>query len=183
MVDIKIEIPGLEKLIDVVASGVGAIARPWVKRRDARSDLEVERIQLLGHHEIERLRTELALPPAGSGLVEGEIVGVEAPFPLLPERVHRRLEFQEAKHQLNIEDIVDVARKDIEDDPKVSTDPVDEDWTARFFGHAQDVSSNDMKKLGGRILAGEVRNPGSFSARCLDVASPRPGINCRSSLG
>jgi hypothetical protein len=169
MVDIKIEIPSLEKLIHVVASGIGVVAGPWVRKRDAKADIDVERIRLLGRKKIEVLRTNLALPgPAGTEVTEGEIVE-EAPLPLLRARVQHRLEYQEGKRQVNIEDIVAEAGKDIVRVPDVSAGPVDEDWTARFFGYSQDVSSDEMKKLWGQILAGEVRRPGSFSMRCLDV--------------
>ncbi len=43
------------------------------------------------------------------------------------------------------------------------------DWTARFFGEVQDVSSEEMQTLWGSVLAGEVREPGATSMRTLGI--------------
>ncbi|MBS1902368.1 MAG: DUF2806 domain-containing protein [Bacteroidetes bacterium] len=51
----------------------------------------------------------------------------------------------------------------------LSEDPVDPDWTVRFFNIAEDVSDDDMQLIWGRILAGEVCQPGSYSLRTLDL--------------
>ena len=51
----------------------------------------------------------------------------------------------------------------------VGEDEVDHDWTARFFNDVQDVSSEEMHVLWGRILAGEVERPGRTSLRTLGV--------------
>jgi hypothetical protein len=114
MVDVKFEIPALEKLIEVVASGLGTYARPWIRRRDAKADHAVERIHLFEQHKTELLRRPLPLPasPQSTDIAEAEIVE-EMPIPLLAERVRNRLEFQEGKRQVNIEDIVTEARLDM----------------------------------------------------------------------
>ena len=46
---------------------------------------------------------------------------------------------------------------------------MDEDWIARFFELAKDVSREEMQKLWGRLLAGEISKPGQFSLRTLEV--------------
>lgn len=51
----------------------------------------------------------------------------------------------------------------------VSEEPVDADWTARFFENVKDVSNEDMQKLWAMLLAGEIASPGRFSLRTLDV--------------
>ena len=50
----------------------------------------------------------------------------------------------------------------------VASEPPDDDWVTRFFKYAQDVSSGQMQDLWGRILAGEIRRPGTYSLRTLD---------------
>jgi hypothetical protein len=50
----------------------------------------------------------------------------------------------------------------------VDDKPVDEDWIAEFFEHCKNVGSEEMQILWGRLLAGEVAEPGSFSKRTLD---------------
>jgi hypothetical protein len=92
-------------------------------------------------------------------------------MPLLLDRTKHRLDYQEGKRQLNVEQVAAFAADELRDcpDAQVSDAPVDEDWTARFFESVKDVSADDMQKLWAKILAGEVKQPGSFSLRCLDT--------------
>jgi len=46
-----------------------------------------------------------------------------------------------------------------------------EDWVARYVESASQVTDQTMQELWGRILAGEIRKPGSFSLRTLHVVS------------
>jgi hypothetical protein len=46
-----------------------------------------------------------------------------------------------------------------------------EDWIDRFEGYAEGASSQDLQDLFGRILAGEIRKPGSVSAATLHLCS------------
>lgn len=48
---------------------------------------------------------------------------------------------------------------------------VDDDWLNFFESYAEKASSDNMRKLWGKILAGEIRKPGAFSLRTLRVAS------------
>ncbi|MCD8030130.1 MAG: DUF2806 domain-containing protein [Bacteroides sp.] len=52
---------------------------------------------------------------------------------------------------------------------EVSEQPVDPDWSARFFDYAQDISDETIQVIWGKILAGEVERPGRFSKRTLAV--------------
>ena len=87
----------------------------------------------------------------------------------LEERTQNRIEFQEQKKQKNIESITQKAAQNLENESQVSDEPVDEDWTTRFFSYAEDISNEEMQELWGRILAGEIKRPKSFSLRTLDV--------------
>ena len=163
------------KLFGVVASGFGAVQllAPWNKRRLARATademkilaqgkIDVDMIRLRGKAELDQLAESLvpSLP------VEAEIVIEETP--ILLTRVRERFEYQEAKRQLNVEQVVAEAAKELQGE-EVTTDPVDEDWVARFFESVRDVSSEQMQEIWARMLAGEVRRPGSFSLRCLET--------------
>lgn len=48
---------------------------------------------------------------------------------------------------------------------------IDEDWQRKFTTFAQDVSEPQMQRVWARILAGEIRKPGSFSYRTLRLVS------------
>ena len=86
----------------------------------------------------------------------------------ISDTVTQRIRFQEEKRQRNIESVVRQAAEELEGKAVPDEEP-DHDWTARFFGEVQDVSSEEMRKLWGKILAGEVERPGSTSIRTLTV--------------
>lgn len=45
---------------------------------------------------------------------------------------------------------------------------VADDWLRRWRDSAKDISSDDLQQLWGKILAGEFRNPGTYSLRTLE---------------
>lgn len=51
------------------------------------------------------------------------------------------------------------------------SEALDEDWLTGLQGFAEKASSERIQRLFGRILAGEIRRPGSFSLFTLDVVS------------
>ena len=107
---------------------------------------------------------------ANDGSVSGEIE--------LGEGVRQRIEFQERKRQANIVAVVDRAALQLEDSRVPAVEP-NHDWTARFFGEVQDVSSEEMQVLWGSVLAGEVREPGTTSIRTLGILKDLDAITAR----
>lgn len=152
----------LSKLIGVLSDGMGALYRPTGIRRDA--DAQAYAIQVLTDAETAaETKRLLALAPAEANkLVVLAEAGLE-----IEERVRQRLTHQQLKRQINIEA---VAAKAIEVLPEdVSPQPVDEQWKTRFFSAAEEISNDDMQGLWGKILAGEVSKPGSYSLRTLEI--------------
>ena len=164
MVDLKV--PGLEKLIDYAASGIGAIAgpmlAPWKARKEAQAKLittqaEADSLVLISQAQ-ERAR-QFMVDPNGpsSGVLQIDAGGVT-----------QRIEFQEKKRQANIAATVQDAAAELADKEVPNQEP-NPDWTARFFDCVQDVSSEDMRKLWAKVLSGEIQSPGATSLRTLDV--------------
>ena len=87
----------------------------------------------------------------------------------LLEKANARLFQQEIRRQENLDAINQIAFDEIQDEAQVSEDPVSDDWTTRFFSIAQDVSDEEMRQLWGRILAGEIKQPNSYSLRTLEL--------------
>lgn len=87
----------------------------------------------------------------------------------LMQRTQNRIALQEITKQQNIESIVDKAYELLESENDVTDDPVDQDWTRRFFNIAGDVSNSEMQEVWARILSGEIKHPGSFSMRTLET--------------
>ena len=79
-------------------------------------------------------------------------------------------QFQQDKRIHNIRAVAEAAAAELGDEtvPGDNPDP-DLDWAARFFSGVQDVSSAEMQELWARVLAGEVRQPGSTSIRTLEI--------------
>ena len=53
----------------------------------------------------------------------------------------------------------------------VSDEPVDPDWATRWHHWAKDVSNDEVQEYWAKILAGEIKRPGSFSLHTLDLLS------------
>ncbi len=152
----------LTKLIDVVSSGMGALYRPLGIRREAKA--QAEAIKLLGHAntdvDIVRAKALAATDASNKILLSDANATIE-------RRVQARVAHRELIRQTNLEKIADAAASHMAD--QASEQPVDEDWKARFFKIAEDVSNSDMQDLWGRVLAGEVAQPGKYSLRSLDT--------------
>ena len=56
-----------------------------------------------------------------------------------------------------------------EPEPESAADEVDRDWLAHLAGYAENANSDKVRDLWGRVLAGEIRRPGSFSLMTLRV--------------
>ncbi|MET0273590.1 MAG: DUF2806 domain-containing protein, partial [Phenylobacterium sp.] len=52
-------------------------------------------------------------------------------------------------------------------EPTEDMRPLDEDWLNLFSRHAEEATSERLRQLWGRILAGEIRRPGSFAPTTL----------------
>jgi uncharacterized repeat protein (TIGR03899 family) len=158
----------LKKLIEVVSAGVGGLSKPYLIRKTA--DARAYEIKIIAEA-IKENQSDLK----GIGFNEDKLSLMSLDDSSLKNnlslenRTQQRVEFKEQKRQKNIENITQKAAEDLESEAVVSDDPVDEDWTSRFFDYAEDISSEDMQGLWGRILAGEIKKPKSYSLRTLDI--------------
>lgn len=153
----------LTKLVEVLANSVGAFSEPYLIRKKA--DAKAYEIKVIADSikenqnslkEIGYSESKLSLSSNSNELT-------------VNERTKNRLDFKENKRQENIENITQKAAKNLESESEVSDEPVDEDWSTRFFNYAEDISNNEMQELWGQILAGEIKQPKSYSLRTLEV--------------
>lgn len=147
---VKIEETPVGKLLDLVNNTIGYVKIPW-QNRDSKIETSMEQLQAI------QSVKKLALQSENAELYS-ELTAME-----------RRIIAKEEKRQKNIEKVIDVAAQSIKDEPNVTSEPVNPDWATRFFDVAQDISDETMQNLWGRILAGEVKCPKSYSLRTLDV--------------
>jgi len=152
----------ITKLIEVISGGIGVLYKPHSIRKEAEASAYAAK--LIGNTETS-VEAE-KLKAIGLAQAASKIVLADAESDIL-NRAKARIIYRELQRQTNIEAIAEVAIKELPD--QVSTDKVDEDWRTRFFDIAENISNSDMQALWGKVLAGEVAKPGSYSLRALDV--------------
>lgn len=147
------------KLLETVSCGIGKIYEPWHMKRMAKA--KAKELEIISS----AFNDNLQLPIKYEG---GNITIDTTDANELLQRAQNRFIFQEMKKQQNIDSVVGVAYSRLERVTSVSNIPVDSDWISEFFDNVANVSNEKMQILWGKILAGEVENPGQFSKRTLD---------------
>lgn len=157
---VKTLVSPAEKLIDIVKHGVGTLYQPRKIRKlaDARS-YEIDKIG-----EAMRNNSDIIIT-----YDNGSVIANNPEFDDFVKRTQHRIACQELKKQYNIDSVVDKAYTELEFEADVPDIPIDDDWVSRLFDIIKDVSNDDMQYVWGKILAGEIKNPGSFSLRTLDT--------------
>ena len=177
MVDVDVKVPALGKLLDYAASGLGAIAgpmlAPWKARREAEakriaSQAKADRQLREAKAQADSLRVTAQAQSEARQHFETSVESWHGTVEISSDGIRQRIEFQERKRQENIASIVNVAASNLDNKDVPDHEP-DSDWIARFFDYAQDVSSEDMKTIWGKILSGEVETPGRTSLRTLSI--------------
>ena len=174
--DINLKVGALERLVDIVGSGIGGTAGFFFSRTIARREAQAKQITAEGEAEVQRILADgqantmriiaKAQADARSNLVSpNAVVRGEIDF---GELVQQRIQFQEEKRMSNIHSVVLQAAEEIVG-KEVEDHEVDHDWAARFFSEVQDVSSAELQELWAKILAGEVEHPGNTSIKALGV--------------
>ena len=161
----NLEIPAIEKLLDIAASGIGSVAGPMLAPWQAKKEAEAKKILATGNADI--LKIQAAAQLEARNLLVSSDTRVTGELEIT-DTVNQRIAFQEQKRQANIHSVVEQAAGQL-GNKKVPDSDVDHDWTARFFNEVQDVSSEEMRSLWARVLAGEIERSGSTSVRTLSV--------------
>ena len=148
-----------EKLIDAVSGAIGKAYEPRHIRKLA--EARTHEISMIA----EAVRNNSDVPI----VYNSKGVSIDTSnFEEIAKRASSRLAYQEIAKQQNIEAVVDIAYKELENTETVSNEPVNRDWMLRFFNSVEDISNEDMQRIWGRILAGEIKEPNTFSYRTLE---------------
>ena len=175
----------IDKLIDIVSNSVGKISKPYFDKKDVDTKAyEIEKLAEARAKEMKIIATAVKENFQLTGGIEYKedklVISSPKELPIethqtilinppLEERTQERLNFQEAKKQLNIENVTAFAADELKNEPPVTDEPLDEDWTSRFFKIAEEVSNEEMQALWGKILAGEIKQPKTYSLRTLEL--------------
>ena len=170
--------PGEELIIklweSLVDKGIGGLLKPWQIRREGLAQAEVRRAELVmladAEKQAEAIRSgrlkladskyALALTdtaadePARSPVVEATISGVVS---------------DALRREVNVAKAITYAEAQLEaDDDAPPAASIESDWLYRWRDHVGSISSAELQALWGRLMAGELKAPGSYSYRTLD---------------
>lgn len=138
---------GLDKLVETIANATGLTALGTIMNAhgEAKAQAYLAKKKAQTDAEVEILR------------LQGE------------EKVAQYVLARNKQKVENVEEIISNAKQQFTVDEQVSEDPVEKDWMSRFLNIAEEISDKDMQDIWGRILAGEIKKPKSFSLRTLEV--------------
>ena len=156
----KVLVSPCEKLIAATQSAIGKAYEPRYIRRMA--DAKAYEIRQIG----QALSDSVDIPITYK---KDELTMNTTDIEEIIKRTQTRLAFQEIRKQANIENVVDSAYNELENETAVESDSPDLDWLLRFFNSVEDISNDQMQKIWGKILAGEIKKPHTFSLRTLGI--------------
>lgn len=116
-----------------------------------------------------RLQTIRENPDMEIMYVDGALNARERSPEELMARASMRIKYEAIQQQNNIENVLQLAEDELRYENDISDEQVDEDWINRLFNIVRDVSSEEMQFIWGKILAGEIKEPKSFSLRTLET--------------
>lgn len=150
----------LTKLIETVSCGVGMVYKPIHIKRMAKA--KAEEIKLIS----DTVADNILLPVEYS---DGAVSVDSTDVVELANRAKNRFLFQQIKKQQNIESVISNAYAELETHTVASSTPVDDNWVSAFFDSVANVSDSQMQEIWGKLLAGEIIQPGRYSLRTLDT--------------
>ena len=138
---------GLDKLVETVANATGLTALGTIMNAhgEAKAQAYLAKKKAQTDTEVEILR------------LQGE------------EKVAQYVLGRNNQKVKNVEDIVSKAKQQFAPDEQVPEEPVEKDWMNRFLNIVEEISDKDLQDIWGRILAGEIKKPKSYSLRTLEV--------------
>jgi hypothetical protein len=169
----------VEKLTEILSKAVGRISKSYFDKKDAQSKAyEIKALADAKAYEMKVLGEAIKENAIGTGGIEYKEQQLQIssskdltriPDIDLSARIDERILFQDAQRQINLESITAIAADQLKDEGEIESDPIDQDWFNKFFRYSEDISNEEMQKLWGKILAGEILRPKSFSLRTLEI--------------
>jgi hypothetical protein len=181
------DFPG-EKLVikmweTLVEKGIGSLLLPWHIKREGRSRNELLLMLAQTEREAAEVRAgRKSLQPDGTlvAILRPEQTGSIAnerfdrrveptlSFPLA-EAVATTIATETARREINSAKAILFAEELLASDLQQPTErTVDEDWLFAWREYAGRVSNEDLQRLWGSVLAGEIKSPGRHSVRTLE---------------
>lgn len=151
----------LTKLVETLANGAGILYGPIHKKRMAKAT--AEEIQIIA----DVCQKNLQIPIDYEK--DGVVISTNQQIADLAKRAMLCNLAQEMNKQQNIEEILRVTKDVLEHETAVSNEPVSQTWLSNFLEAAGHVEEEDLQKIWGKLLAGEIKQPNSYSLRTLNT--------------
>ena len=166
--------------------GIGALLRPWQIRREGIAQLEVKRKELLVLAQTQRDVDDINNGKSIVSLVDmnnPKLISLQnsssyefseksEPYldiNALTDTLSNQIISNELQKEVNISKSLLVAESVLSSDQSEPTsEAVEDDWLIRWRDSAATSSSEKLQELWGRVLAGELKQPGSYSLRTID---------------
>ena len=175
----------IDKLLEIVSTVVGRLSKSYFDRKDVDTkayerkkiaEADAEGIKIIAKAINENYELTGGIEYKGENIVVNSQKDLLLKYPesilinpTIEERVKGRIGFQEVKKQLNIENVTIFAIEELKNEQSVTDESLDADWITRFFRIVEDVSNEEMQAIWGKILAGEIKQPKSYSLRTLEL--------------
>ncbi|WP_237886009.1 DUF2806 domain-containing protein [Pseudomonas sp. PGPR40] len=172
--------------ITLAEKGMGKLLKPWQDLRENRASnagrrheilmlaqAKVDAEEVLAGRKLYRpdgllINTEFENAEHGN-YVQLEDGRVEPTITLLPELSASRIQAEAIRQEINQTKAIIFAEEQLANDTQdPPAEKIDEDWLHSWRDHAGKTSNEDIQKLWGSVLAGEVKSPGSYSLRTLE---------------
>jgi hypothetical protein len=162
----------IEKFIDVVSSAIGKLCAPRLYRKMAiEKGNEIIKLaesieaagKIIGNEYELEYKTENLLIKKNENKETSDIS-------LFMDRIENRLNTIEFNRQKNIDKITLLAMLHTTQlAHEIKEEVPENDWLARYFEIAKDISNEYMQYVWSKILANEIYTPGSYSMRSLET--------------
>ncbi len=162
----------LTKLIEALASMMGTVSRPVLLLLTEHAEGRAKLVREHYSQQLALLRGRAPQLPASSPPALPARTGEDALVTAQAAEAtalaaQSMATHQQQKRYANVMTVVAEAADQLPSD--VSDSPIDDDWVARFFTAAQDISSEQLQRIWGFLLAREVATPGSVPLRTLET--------------
>lgn len=146
---------GFLKAVSFLFGGVGSYISTWIRRASQPVDDKTDARSLITKAVAEAAAKEASSDPE---IVRAAIAAY------LPKELRR------AENKARV---VQAAAATLIEQPenRASSDEIDEDWLNMFERSCEDASSEQMQRMWGRVLAGEITEPGRFAKSTVRLIS------------
>lgn len=162
--------------------GIGSLLSPWHIRRMGQANSDVRVQELLALTQAEKYAEEIRC--GRMKFKKGQLINVspderkffpekenkpQLDYRAIAQAVNKNIYTDAIRHEVNVGKALLHAEEVLEQDPQEPSEKnIDEDWLYRWRDYASSVSSEKLQSIWGKLLAGEIKTPGSFSLRTLD---------------